>query len=64
MRGSAWCDSGIRWMNFAAESALANTVDLRPYELRLAPGDTLTVVGLAVTGTPDLKVSLSWEEDF
>jgi len=39
-------------------------LDLKPYDLRLAPDDVVEVTGQASAGTPTLRISLSWVEDF
>jgi hypothetical protein len=56
-------DAGVDLMSLVASEGLSGVVDLRPYEIHLAPEDILLVTGTAAAGTPDLRVSLSWVEE-
>jgi len=38
--------------------------DLTTYNIMLNPGDTITFAGLAASGTPTLRIGISWMDDF
>lgn len=56
--------NGVEWLSFIVAGGASGLLDLSQYGLRLAPGDVLQVTGQASSGTPTLRVSMSWTEDF
>ena len=58
-----FASNGTEWMQFVASEGLSGTIDLRPYELHMAAGDSLMVTGTSSTGAPVLRISLSWVEE-
>ena len=61
--GGIGADLGTEIMSLVAENGASGTVDLRPYEIHLAPTDILLISGQSTSGTPTLRISLSWVEE-
>lgn len=56
--------NGVEWLSFIVTGGTSGLLDLSHYDLHLAPGDVLQVTGQSSSGTPTLRVSLSWTEDY
>lgn len=56
--------AGVEWLSFVVAGGSDGFIDLHPYNLHMAPGDVLVVTGQASSGTPTLRTSLSWVEDY
>lgn len=50
--------------SFQLEGGTANTVDLRPLNIRIRPNSVLGITAQSASGTPAVGVSLSWVEEF
>ena len=57
-------DGGVALMPIVIDTPNSATLNLTGYNIHLAPGDVLTITGIALAGTPDLRVALSWIEEF
>lgn len=56
--------NGITWMTIIGEGGSAGSLNLHPYQLHLTPGDVVAVTAQSSSGTPSLRVALSWVEEF
>jgi len=55
---------GITVFSIAFLSGSSQTIDLTPYNITLAPGDTMTCAMAADAATADVRCALNWIEDF
>jgi hypothetical protein len=55
---------GVTIMSFSVAAGTSMAVDLSPYNILIAPGDTLACAALAESSTTDLRCSLNFIEEF
>jgi hypothetical protein len=57
-------DGGIFILPLPLEGGAAQSISVHEQDITVRPGETLTVVGRASSGTPSVTVGLSWLEEF
>lgn len=55
--------SGSEWFSGVQAGNTSQVVDLTAMDMKLAPGDVISVTGQSTTGTPDLRVAITWREE-
>ena len=55
--------SGYEWFSGVQAGNTSSTIDLTGMDMKLAPGDIISVTGQSGSATPDLRVAITWREE-